>query len=59
MSSSGQSSFLFAVLMAKMPRYARDLIGSLFIFLFFIFGHKELKVGREYMVIVFKGLFDA
>jgi len=44
---------------AKMPQYVRDLIGSLFLFLFFIFGHRELKVGREYMVIVFNGFINA
>ncbi|RHN66160.1 hypothetical protein MtrunA17_Chr3g0087801 [Medicago truncatula] len=42
-----------------MPQYARDLIGSLFTFLFFSFGYKELKVGREYMVIVFNGFINA
>jgi hypothetical protein len=42
-----------------MPQYARDLLGSLFTFLFFIFGHRELKVGREYMVIVFNGFINA
>ncbi|KEH16291.1 transmembrane protein, putative [Medicago truncatula] len=36
-------------LMAMMPQHVRDLIGSLFTFLFFSFGYKELKVGREYM----------
>jgi len=50
---------LFAALTAKMPQYVRDLVGSLFIFLFFIFGHRELKVGREYMVIVFNGFINA
>jgi hypothetical protein len=42
-----------------MPQYARDLLGSLFTFLFFIFGHRELKVGREYMVIVVNGFINA
>jgi hypothetical protein len=44
--------------MAKMPQYVRDLIGNLFI-LFFSFGHKELKVGREYKVKVFNGFINA
>jgi hypothetical protein len=44
--------------MAKMPQYVRDLIGSLFI-LFFSFGHREFKVGREYMVNVFNGFINA
>jgi hypothetical protein len=44
--------------MAKMPKYVRDLIGSLFI-PFFSFGHRELKVGREYMVNVFNGFINA
>ena len=38
-----------------MPQYVRALGGNLFI-LFFGFGYKELKVGREYMVNVFNGL---
>jgi hypothetical protein len=42
-----------------MPQYVRDLIGSLFILLFFSFGYKELKVGREYMVNVFNGFINA
>jgi len=33
----------------------RDLIGNLFIFLFFNFGHRGLNVGREYRVKVFNG----
>jgi hypothetical protein len=41
-----------------MPQYVRDFIGSLFI-LFFSFGQKELKVGREYMVNVFNGFITA
>ncbi|RHN45791.1 hypothetical protein MtrunA17_Chr6g0470891 [Medicago truncatula] len=50
---------LFAALTAKMPQWARDLTGSLFILLFLIFGHRELKVGREYMVIMFNGFINA
>ncbi|KEH28304.1 transmembrane protein, putative [Medicago truncatula] len=46
-------------LTAKMPQWARDLAGSLFILLFLIFGHRELKVGREYMVIMFNGFINA
>jgi len=42
-----------------MPQYARDLIGNLFIHVFFSFGHRELKVGREYMDIVFNGFINA
>jgi len=49
---------LFAALTAKMPQYVRDIFGSLFI-LFFGFGYKELKVGRNYMVNVLKGFIDA
>jgi len=49
---------LFAALTAKRPQYVRDLVGSLFI-LFFGFGYKELKVGREYMVNVFNGFINA
>jgi hypothetical protein len=49
---------LFAASTAKMPQYVRDLIGSLFI-LFFSFGHRELKVGRENMVNVFNGFINA
>jgi hypothetical protein len=45
--------------MAKMPQYARDLVWSLFILVFFNFGYKELKVGREYMVNVFNGFINA
>jgi hypothetical protein len=45
--------------MAKMPQYARDLVGSLFILPFFSFGHRELKVGREDTVNVFNGLINA
>jgi len=57
--SLGQSSwFLFAASMAEMPQYARDLVGNLFT-LFFGFGYKELKVGREYMVKVFNGFINA
>jgi len=41
-----------------MPQYVRDLVGSLFI-LFFGFGYKGLKVGREYMVNVFNGFINA
>ena len=41
-----------------MPQYVRDIFGSLFI-LFFGFGYKELKVGRNYMVNVLKGFIDA
>jgi hypothetical protein len=44
--------------MAEMPQYVRDFIRSLFI-LFFNFGHRELKVGREYKVIVFNGFINA
>jgi len=44
--------------MAEMPQYARDLVGNLFT-LFFGFGYKELKVGREYMVKVFNGFINA
>jgi len=50
---------LFAALTAKMPQYARDLIENLFIHVFFSFGYKELKVGREYMVNVFNGFINA
>ena len=49
---------LFAALTAKMPQYVRALGGSLFI-LFFGFGYKELKVGREYMVNVFNRFINA
>jgi uncharacterized membrane protein len=52
-------SILFIASTAKMPQYVRDLIGSLFILLFFSFGYKELKVGREYMVNVFNGFINA
>jgi len=42
--SCGQSSwFLFAALTAEMPQYTRDLVGNLFILLFFIFGYKETQ----------------
>ena len=44
--------------MAKMPQYARDLVGSLFILVFLGFGYKELKVGRECMVNAFNGLIN-
>jgi len=33
--------------MTKIPQYMRDLVGNLFILLFFIFGHRELKVGER------------
>jgi hypothetical protein len=42
-----------------MPQYARDLIGNLFILVFFSLGDMELKVGRKYMVNVFNGLINA
>jgi len=42
-----------------MPQYMRDLVGDLFILLFFIFGNSELKVGREYRVTVFNGFINA
>jgi len=45
--------------MARMPQYARHLIENLFIHVFFSFGYKELKVGREYMVNVFNGFINA
>jgi hypothetical protein len=45
--------------MAKMPQYARNLVGSLFILLFFILRQRELKVGREYRGNVFNGLINA
>jgi len=45
--------------MAKMPQCKRDLVGKLFILLFFIFRHRELKVGREYRVKVFNGFINA
>jgi len=48
----------FAVSMAEMPQYARDLGGGLFILLF-SFRCKELKVGREYTVNVFNGFINA
>jgi hypothetical protein len=41
-----------------MPQYTRDLIRSIFS-LFFSFGYKELKVGREFMVNVFNGFINA
>jgi hypothetical protein len=44
--------------MAKMPQYARDFIRSPFI-LFFSFGYKELKVGREYKFKVFNRFINA
>jgi hypothetical protein len=50
--------FLFVASTAKMPQYVRDLVGNLFI-PFFSFGHRELKVGREYMVNVFNGFINA
>jgi hypothetical protein len=45
--------------MTEMPQYGRGPVGSLFILLFFSFGYKELKVGREYMVNVFNGFINA
>jgi len=42
-----------------MPQYVRDLCGNLIILLFFSFGNRELKVGREYMVNVFNGFINA
>ena len=39
-----------------MPQYTRDLVGNLFILVFFSFGYKELKVEKEYMVNVFNML---
>jgi len=50
---------LFAALTAKMPQYVRGLVGNLFIHVFFSFGYRELKVGREYMVNVFNGFINA
>jgi len=41
-----------------MPQWARDLIGNLFILLFFNFRLRELKVGGEYRVNVFNGLIN-
>jgi hypothetical protein len=49
---------LFAASIAKMPQYVRDLVGNLFIPVF-SFGHRELKVEREYMVNVFNGFINA
>jgi len=43
----------------KMPQYVRDLVGNLFVHVFFSFGYGELKVGREYMVNVFNGFINA
>jgi len=45
--------------MVKMPQYARDLFGNLFILLFFSFGYRELKVEREYRVKVFNRFINA
>jgi hypothetical protein len=42
-----------------MPQYATDLVRNLFIFLFFSFRHREIKVEREYMAIVFNGFINA
>jgi len=42
-----------------MHQYVRDLVGNLFIHVFFSFGYKELKVGREYKVDVFNGFINA
>jgi len=50
--------FLIAASTTKMPYYARDLVGNLFILLFFCLGFRELKVGREYTVNVFNGLIN-
>jgi hypothetical protein len=49
---------LLAVLTNKMPQYARDLAGNLFILFFIIFGHRGFKVEREYMINVFNGLIN-
>ncbi|KEH26317.1 hypothetical protein MTR_6g452650 [Medicago truncatula] len=46
-------------LTAMMPQHVRDHVGSLFILIFFSFGYRELKVGRESMVIVFNGFINA
>jgi len=36
-----------------------DIVGNLFVILFFIFGRIELKVGREYRVVVFNEFINA
>jgi len=50
---------LFAASTAKIPQYVRGLGGGLYIHVFFSFGYKELKVGREYMVNVFNRFINA
>jgi len=41
-----------------MPQYTNDLVGNLFILLFYL-DTRKLKVGREYRVNVFNGFINA